>query len=300
MKRNLMIIVGGALLVLIIASMLFVFQVRQSEVAVVTTFGRLSRAVGPGPHYKWPWPVEKVFKIDERIQNFEDQFTEDLTGDNNNLLTTAYVGWSITNSLEFFPKFREGSVFAAQSMLEGIVRSSKSSIVGRHKLSDFVNPEPRELQFEAIEGEIRQLVQAQLLTNHCGIEIHFLGIKRLGLPEGVTESVFKRMTSERNLLSKELDDRGESEAAKIRSAANRQAAEMLANAQADATRIRGEGEAEAAKILPTFQQNPQLANFLLRIDSLEQILKERSTLIFDERTPPFDLFRGGLTNSPGR
>jgi membrane protease subunit HflC len=299
MKRNLLILLSGALLVLIVASMLFVFQVRQSEIAVVTTFGKLTRAVGPGPHFKWPWPVENVFKIDERIQNFQDQFTEDLTGDNNNLLTTAYVGWSITNAMEFFPKFRDGSIASAQRMLEGILRSSKSSIVGRHMLSDFVNPDPRELKFDAIEAEIRELVQGQLATNNCGIRIDFLGIKKLGLPEGVTETVFKRMTSERNLLSKKLEDQGEAEAAKIRSVANRQAAEMLANAQAEATRIRGEGEAEAAKILPTFQQNPQLANFLLRIDSLEQILKEHSTLILDERTPPFDLFRGSLTNAPG-
>jgi membrane protease subunit HflC len=298
MKRNLLILLSGALLALVVASMLFVFQVRQSEVAVVTTFGKPTRAVGPGPHFKWPWPVEKAYKIDERIQNFEDQFTEDLTGDGINLLTSAYVGWSITNAMEFFPTFREGSITAAQRMLDGILRSSKSSIVGQHPLSDFVNPDPKELKFDAIENEMRQLVQSQLMTNNCGIQIDFLGIKRLGLPESVTETVFTRMTSERNRLSKALEDQGDAEAAKIRAVANRQAAEMLANAQAEATRIRGEGEAEAARILPTFQRNPQLANFLLRIDALEQSLKERATLIFDERTPPFDLFRGAVTNVP--
>jgi hypothetical protein len=45
-----------------------------------------------------------------------------------------------------------------------------------------------------------------------------------------------------------------------------------------------------------FQQNPELANFLLRLNALEQSLKERSTLIFDQRTPPFDLFSGISTN----
>ena len=65
---------------------------------------------------------------------------------------------------------------------------------------------------------------------------------------------------------------------------------------ADATSIRGEGEAEAAKVLPMFQQNPDLANFLLRIDALQQSLNQHSTLIFDERTPPFDLFTGIPTN----
>jgi membrane protease subunit HflC len=288
----------GGLLAVIAILMLIMFQVRQSEIAVVTTFGKLTRSAEPGPHLKMPWPIQKVYKIDQRIQNFEDKFTEDLTSDNNNLVTTIYVGWSITNAMEFFPRFPNGSTEAAQKMLEGILRSTQTGVVGRHVLSDFVNPDPRAIKFDAIEAEIQQLVQQQLTTNNCGIEINFLGLKKIELPESVTQTVFTRMTADRNVLSRRWENEGEAEAKKIRSAADRQAAEMLADAQADATRIRGEGEAAAAKILLTFQQNPQLANFLLRIEGLKELLKERSTLILDERTPPFDLFRGNWTNAP--
>ena len=38
-----------------------------------------------------------------------------------------------------------------------------------------------------------------------------------------------------------------------------------------------------------FKENPELAIFLIKLSALEQTLKERSTLILDERTPPFDL-----------
>ena len=300
MKRNVLNVAVGALLVVIVALMLFVFQVRQSEVAVVTTFGELTRAVGPGPHLKWPWPIQKVYKLDQRIQSLEDKFTEDLTGDNNILMTSVYVGWRIADARVFFPRFRDGSVVAAEKMLEDILRSASTGVVGRHPLSDFVNPDEQALKFNAIENEIRELVQSQLATNNCGMEIVFLGLKRVGLPESVTQTVFERMTSERNVLSSRSQYEGEAEAQKIRSAADRQAAETLANAEAVATRIRGEGEAEAARILPTFQQSPELANFLLRIDAFEQSVKERATLIFDERTPPFDLFRGSWTNTPSQ
>ncbi len=300
MKRKVLNYLVGAVLIIIAGLMLFVFQVRQSETAVVTTFGKLTRAVGPGPHLKWPWPIEKVYKIDERIQNFEDKFTEDLTGDNNNLLTTVYVGWSITNAIEFFPKFADGSIDAAQRMLEGILASSKSSVVGQHPLSDFVNPDRAALKFDLIETQIKDLLQSQLVTNNCGIEINYLGIMKMGLPESVSQAVFTRMTSDRNVLSSQYENEGEADAQKIKSAADRQAAEMLAEARGQALRIQGQGEAEAAKILPTFQKNPQLADFLLRIDALQQSLKEHSSLIFDERTPPFDLFRGSLTNSFSR
>jgi membrane protease subunit HflC len=293
MNRNFLTVVIGAVLILIFALLLFVFQVRQSEVAVVTTFGKPVRDLTePGPYLKWPWPVQKVYKFDQRTQNFEDKYSENLTSDSITLLTSVYVGWKISDAATFFPKFAGGSVPAAQRMLESMLRSAKQAVIGQHTLSEFVNVDPKDLQFDAIEREIEQSVQAQLQTNNCGIQLEFLGFKKIGLPESVTQAVFERMTAERTVLISLAKFEGEARAQEIRSAADRQASETVNNAVADATRIRGEGEAEAAKVLPVFQQNPELANFLLRIDALQQSLNQRSTLIFDERTPPFDLFTG--------
>ncbi|MGA3284815.1 MAG: protease modulator HflC [Verrucomicrobiota bacterium] len=302
MKRNILTIVVGAVLIVIFALLLFVFQVRKSEVAVVTTFGRPTAQPydQPGAYFKWPRPIQKVYKFDRRIQNFEDKFSENLTADNNNLLTSVFVGWQISDAKVFFPKFAGGSVTAAQSMLESMLRSAKNAVVGKHPLADFVNANTRDLKFDAIENEIEQFVQSELQTNNCGIQIEFLGFKKIGLPESVTQTVFDRMKSERQVLISREKNEGEAQAQKIKSAADRQAAETIANADAAATRIRGEGEAEAAKVLPVFQQNPELANYLLRIDALKQSLNQRSTLIFDERTPPFDLFQNLPTNAPSR
>jgi len=299
MKRNFLTVVIGAVLVVIFALLLFVFQVRQSEVAVVTTFGKpVATYTNAGAYFKIPWPVQKVYKFDQRVQNFEDKFSENYTADNITLLTSVYVGWKISDAKAFFPKFAGGSVSAAQSQLEGMIRSAKNAVIGKHTLAEFVNADPKDLQFDAIEQEIELAVQAQLQTNNYGIHLEFLGFKKIGLPENVTQAVFARMTSERQVQISELQFKGEADAQKIKSAADRQASEVVNNAVADATRIRGEGEAAAAMVLPVFQQNPELANFLLRIEALQQSLNQRSTLIFDERTPPFDLFTGIPANAP--
>ena len=299
MKQNPLTIVIGLLLVVIFALLLFTFQVRTTQVAVVTTFGKPSRDITNSSgflYFKAPWPVQKVYYFDKRVQNFEDKFTEGLTADNINLLTSVYVGWRISDPKAFFPKFAGGSVVEAQKVLEGLLRSSKSAIVGKHPLSDFVSASNDGAKFTAIEGEILAAVQSQVRANSYGIEIEFLGIKKLGLPESVTQSVFERMTSERQVLISKSQNEGEAEAQKIRSAADRKAAEVLAAAEGQALEIRGKGEAEAAKSLTAFNQNPQLANFLFRLTALEDSLKDRSTLIFDQQTPPFDLFRGFSTN----
>jgi modulator of FtsH protease HflC len=119
----------------------------------------------------------------------------------------------------------------------------------------------------------------------------------LGLPQSVTSKVFDVMKADRKLLADQYQFTGEAEAKKIRSAADRKAAEMIAHASSDARQIIGRGEAVAAGVLPVCQKNPELANFLLRLETLESSLKEHSTLIFDQRTPPFDLFQGFSTNT---
>ena len=293
MKKKLITIVIAAVLVVIFALLLFTFQVRESEVAVLTTFGKpaANNIDEPNLYFKWPWPIQQVYRFDKRVQNFEDKYSENKTADETILLTSVYVGWRISDAKEFFPKFAGGSVEAAQRQLEIMLRSAKAAVVSKHNLADFVNSDPQQLKLEAIESEIENALQNQLATQNYGISIDFLGIKKLGLPESVTQTVFDRMKSERTVLISEAQFQGEAEATKIKSAAERQAADVIANAQADATRIEGQGVAEAAKTLSVFQQNPELAIFQLQLAALKNSLNQKSTLIFDERTPPFSLFQ---------
>ena len=299
MKKNLITIVIAAVLVVIFALLLFTFQVRQSEVAVLTTFGKpaANNIDQPNLYFKWPWPIQQVYRFDQRVQNFEDKYSENLTSDNTMLLTSVYVGWRISDAKEFFPKFAGGSVEAAQRQLETMLRSAKAAVIGKHNLSDFVNADTKQLKLESIEDEIKAAVQGELASQNYGISIEFLGVKKLGLPESVTQTVFDRMKSERTVLISEAQFKGEAEATKIKSAAERQAADVIANTQADATRIEGAGVAEAAKTLSVFQQNPELSIFQLQLQALKSSLNQKSTLIFDERTPPFSLFQNLPANS---
>ena len=290
MKKSPITFAIGAVLMIIFVLLTFVFQVRKSEVAVVTTFGKVTdKKTEPGPYLKWPWPSQKVHKLDQRIQNFEGKFEETLTPDGYNLLAMVYVGWKISDPAQFFPKFANGSIPEAEKALEGLVRSAKNEIIGQHPFAHFISTNEKELKFTEIENEMLKKVQAQVQANNYGIEIRFLGIKKLGLPESVTQAVFDRMRSERTVLVSAIQFGGEEQAIKIRSSADRESARLLADADAEATRIRGAGEAAAAKSFAVFAQNPELANLILKLNALELSVREKTTLILDQGTPPFDL-----------
>ena len=300
MKKNAITIIIAAVLLVIFVLLLFTFQVRQSEDVVVSTFLKPTETItNAGLYVKWPWPIQSINRFDQRVQTFADIPSETLTADSTMLLVNVFVGWRISDAREFLPKFRDGSVPAAQRLLENMLRSAKAAVVGKHDLSDFVNSDPAQLKFNDIEKEIQAAVETELAKNNYGISIEFLGIKKLGLPENVTQSVFDRMKAERTKLIIKAQVEGEAEASKIRSAAERQAGDVVTYAQGEATRIEGRGEAEAAKMLGVFQQNPQLAVFQLQLEALKT-LNSKSTLIFDERWSPFSIFMNLPTNAPAK
>ena len=297
MKKNYLTIATGLLLLAVFVLLLVVFQVRKSEVAVVTTFGAPSAPkTEPGAYLKFPWPIQSVHKFDQRIQNFEDKLDESQTGDSYILLSSVYVGWKISDAQAFLPKFPNNSIQEAERKLEELVRSAKTAVIGLHPLSDFVSTDEKQLKFSEIEADILKRVQDQLKVKNYGMEMQFLGFKKLEFPESVTAEVFKRMTSERQIKISDVQSDGERASNNIVTLANSKSAALLVSADAEAIRIKSLAQREAKESFAIFEQNPELAKFLLSLGALESSLKDRATLIFDQYQQPFTLFQGMSTN----
>lgn len=290
MKRNPITIAVGALLLTIFVLLLFLFQVRTTQLAVVTTFGRVTTQAGPGAHFRWPWPIQSVHKFDQRVHTFEGKLEQVFTSDANSLLLMVYVGWQINDSAVFLTRFN-GSTNRAQESLEGLIRNAYSGVVGKHPLTHFISTDEKQLQFVEIEQEMQARIQADCRSLTNGLNIAFLGIKRLGLPESVTKLVFERMESEREVRVSEVKGDGERQASEIRSRADFASAKLLAEAEAEATKTQGEGEKIAAKSFEVFRQEPELAKLLLDLKALEQLLQERATLILHDDMAPLDVLK---------
>ena len=101
------------------------------------------------------------------------------------------------------------------------------------------------------------------------------------------------MIAERKRVADKYIAEGESEARKIRISADSAKVIKLADAEAQAKEIRAKGDAEAAKYYAVFKQNPELAEFLRKLDSLRVVMKGRTTLVVDTNTAPFDLLKPG-------
>ncbi|MCL4176790.1 MAG: protease modulator HflC [Verrucomicrobia bacterium] len=297
MKKNPITLITGAVLVVLFLFMLFSYQVRETQVAVVTTFGRFSRSITePGFRFRLPWPVEKVYEFDKRLQNFESKYDQTITRDQIAIVAQVYVGWRISDPRIFLERFN-GDLQEAQRTLEPVMRNAKSEVLGTHAFSDLVSTNTGALKFDQIEQEMLGRIQRQAEELY-GMKIELVGIKRLGLPESITTSVFERMRAERQRLVAMYQTEGEREAKIIRANADGQANEILAEARAEAIRVTGEAELKAQEYYAVFEQKPELAIFLLQLKALEEALKERSHLILDAQTSPLNLLSGAAQPQP--
>jgi regulator of protease activity HflC (stomatin/prohibitin superfamily) len=105
-------------LLLILSTGLVVIE--PGEQALLEHFGKPveGRAVlGPGPHFKWPWPIDKIYRYrTEQIQSFDVGFTPDSEKENERA-----VLWTVAHTKEdnFLVANRESTTARAPNQTEG-------------------------------------------------------------------------------------------------------------------------------------------------------------------------------------
>ncbi|MDX9702333.1 MAG: protease modulator HflC [Candidatus Auribacterota bacterium] len=287
MKKNFLTIFVGILIAILLLLYLVAFQLSVNEKAVLTTFGKPTRTLDkPGLYWKLPWPFQKVYSFDARLIIDESVFEETLTSDGKNIVFSTCLGWRIKNPKIFLESI--GSINDAKRNLEGLVRTFKSGVIGRHEFANLISLDNDSIQFEQIEREMLQPV-AHEAQDRYGIQVDFLYITRIALPEQTTAKVFERMKKERERIAERFRAEGDALANEIKSKARSERDQILARAEAKAKKIRGEGDAAAAEYYRIFEDNKKLAVFLQKLETLEQVLKNKATVILDTQTPPFDL-----------
>jgi membrane protease subunit HflC len=288
-KRPGVLVIAAVIVLLFLLVQLF-FMVHEGEVAVRTFLGKPVRAyTESGLYMCWPRPLERVYTFDNRLHTLETSYDQTLTQDGKSMLVGMYAAWRIAEPIKFLESV--GSAEQAELLLDGLIRNHMSATIGRHPFSALVNVDPDALQFGAIEASILERVAPDALARY-GIALTTIGIHRLGLPEDITESVFARMRAEREKLAEQYRSEGLGEATSIRAEADSRKEQLLSKARADAKRIRARGDAEAADFFRVFEEDPELAMFLRRLETTEQLLREKSTVVLSLDTEPFRVLKG--------
>ncbi len=290
MKKNIPTVVAAGVLVLILVFYMMTFQVRFTETAVVTTFGAPSTPLTePGVYFKWPWPIQRVVRYDNRLRVLDGVEEELRTKDEQNLVVLAYVEWQIEDPM----KFREtvDTVRVGERRLRQLLDTFKKNAVGRYELGQFFSKNPANLCYDALETEIKDALASEA-SEQFGVKVSSVGIKRISLPAGATTNqVLSRMREEQNKLAAEFQARGQAEANRISTDAESARQRILAFANRIAQEIEAEGQQAATQLHEAYKQHPEFALFLQELKLMEEGLGNRALFILGGEQPGVRLLR---------
>ena len=290
MRRVLGPIVAGLIVVLLLVSGTL-YTVDQRQNGIVFQLGEVKDVVQkPGLHLKIPL-LQNVRLFDMRVLTFDDaEPLRFLTQGNRPVLVDSFVKWRIIDVKQYYISVG-GDEFQATRRIKQTVGGVLRDEFGVRILHDVVSGER-----EQIMSRVREKVDQDL--ERIGVKIVDVRLKRVDLPQDVSESVYRRMEAERKRIANELRSTGAAEAEKIRADADRQREIITAEAYRDAQRIKGEGDAKSSAIYAqAFSQNPEFYSFYRSMEAYRSAFRGKNDLLLLE--PTSDFFRY-LKDSQGR
>jgi membrane protease subunit HflC len=286
MNRN----IGTALVVLVVAlvvASMSVFTVDQRQNVIVARLGEIvSVKDKPGIYLKLPL-VDRVRVFDTRILTID---TDDpdlfLTSEKKNVLVDSFVKWRIIDVKQYYVSV-QGDEERARIRLTQTVNDSLRAEFGKRTIHDVVSGER-----DDIMNVMREKVDSD--ARKIGVQVLDVRLKRVDLPQEVSESVYGRMQAERTRVAKQLRSLGSEESEKIRATADRQREVIIAEAYRDAQRIKGEGDAKASAIYAkAFQGDPEFFAFYRSLDAYRASFRNKSdVLILDPSSQFFKYMKG--------
>ena len=270
---------GKSMTALVIALLLLVvgfnslYIIKETDRAVLLKFGEIVNPdIQPGLHIMWP-VINKVRKFDGRVLTLDAQPQSYLTIEKKGLTVDPFIKWRVIDPQKYYTA-TSGDQYKAADLLCPNVDAGLRNQFGERTLTEVVSGERDELMSELVE-------QLSLQTkDELGIELIDIRVKKIDLPQRVSESVYNRMRTEREREARELRSRGQELAEGIRADADRQKAVIEANAYREAQQVRGEGDALAAKIYAdAYNKDSEFYSFYRSLNAYKEAFGQQGDIM---------------------
>ncbi|ENM5735805.1 protease modulator HflC [Vibrio mimicus] len=295
--------------VLIIAALLMsMFVIPEGERGIVIRFGRVlkdndvSKIYEPGLHFKMPL-FDRVKTLDARIQTMDGRSDRFVTSEKKDVIIDSYVKWRIEDFGQYYLATGGGNALTAEALLERKVTDVLRSEIGSREIKQIVsgprsgaivpeNTDSPELATEAakealeIDGQ-RDQIMSEVLNDtrtsamkDLGVYIVDFRMKKINLPDEISESIYRRMRAERESVARKHRSQGREKAEVIRAQAELEVATILAEADKTARVTRGTADAEAAKIYSdAYKEDPEFFSFLRSLRAYEKSFNSKNDIL---------------------
>jgi len=265
------VMLGAAVLFVIwLASGIYI--VGPAERGVVLRFGAYTKITDPGPHWRIPYPVDEVRKVNvDEISSFTHKAAM-LTKDENIVDVELTVQSRIQDAADFL--FQDQS---PENTLRDATETVVRKTIGGSRL-DFILTEGRSV----VAATIRERGQSLVNQYKSGLEITSVNMQPAKPPEQVKEAFDDAIKARED--KERLENKAEAYANEILPRARGEAARVLADAKAYRDKVVAGAEGETSRflaILDEYEKAPQVTRERLYLETMEQVLGESNKVLLD-------------------
>ncbi|MBV8124693.1 MAG: protease modulator HflC [Burkholderiaceae bacterium] len=277
---------------LLLSSTMFI--VDQRQFAVVYALGEIKEVVTePGLKLKMPPPFQNVVFLDRRMQTLDSPESRTIfTAEKKSLVIDWLVKWRVSDPRQFI-RNTGVDLRNVENRLSPIVQAALNEEVTKRTVREVLATDREKV----MQGVQHRLVEE---AKQFGIEVVDVRIKRVDFSANITDSVYRRMESERKRVANEARSTGTAESEKIQADADRQREVIVSEAYREAQTIMGEGDAKASSIYAdAFGRDPKFAQFYRSLDAYRNTFKSKSdVMVLDPQSEFFKAMRGGGPDAP--
>lgn len=272
---------GGASLLAIIAAALVLlylfwgaFTVDQQDRAVVLSFGKYDRTLGPGLNWHWP-PVETVRKVKVDQTREYSVREEMLTKDTNIVGVNLKVQYRVVDAETYVLRVSD-----SEAVLRHAVESALRQVVGAASMDEVLIE-----QRERIGADVGARLQEYLDRYHTGLLIIELILDRTAAPEAVRDAFDdvarakedeERFRNEAETYSNGVIPDARGRAQRLREEAEAYKEQVVARSVGDAQRFEA--------LLTEYKRAPAITRDRLYLETMEQVLSGASKVLIDTKS----------------
>lgn len=186
-------------IIIAVVVIFFVFPatkiVWQYEKGVVFRFGKLRKERKPGLNFIIPF-VEKMIKVDMRLETLVVEPQEIITRDNVTVEVDAVVYFRVVNATDAIIKVKNFSKATGQFAL-----TTLRSVLGQSELDELL------AHRDKVNERLKEIIDEH--TEPWGVEATFVEVKDVLLPENLQRSMARQAEAEREKRAKIIHAEGE-------------------------------------------------------------------------------------------
>ena len=241
-----------------------VFVISETQRGVLLKFGEVVNSdLEPGLHFKVPF-VDSVRKFDGRILTVDSTPERFFTQEQKQLIVDSYAKFRVVDTAKYYTA-TSGEEFRAAALLSQRINDDLRNQVAGRSVQEVVSGE-RDQLMDAVKARLNETVLTEL-----GVEVIDVRVKKIDLPNEVSQSVYRRMNAEREKEARELRSEGKEIAEGMRAEADRKVTVIEAEAFRDAEIIRGDGDATATRIYAeSFNRDPEFYAFIRSLNAYQE------------------------------